>query len=395
MSDIIFYFAVGAVSFSFFLTLVFLFCVIIFRENKKYRTESLSVKNYPKISLLKPFKGVDDCIEQNLESYYKLDYPDYEIIIGVETLRDPCVYFIEKVKRRYPHIKTIIIATGLQKMLNPKVDSLAKLAQKATGEIYWLNDANTRVKPDMLKRLVNEYERNNSKIVFSPIKGTGGNSIGSIMENSYINLFLSGGVISAWKLFHKTVIVGKSMFMEKASLDKLGGYKIFGKYLAEDYVMGEIYRKNKIPVSTNCVWVTNYNRSTTSVKDFTGRVRRWCAMRFRLEPFFYIGEILTNPVGIAITALPFLGIRGFILLGVAAVLKIIIEYACLFAINKKDGRNKKILILYPLLVIYKDILLLIIYPVPFLKKTVMWKGKKIFIGKGSLISAIDFDKNYA
>ncbi|MDD3729583.1 MAG: hypothetical protein PHI20_00935, partial [Endomicrobiaceae bacterium] len=149
------------------------------------------------------------------------------------------------------------------------------------------------------------------------------------------------------------------------------------------------------PVSTNCVWVTNYNRSTTSVKDFTGRVRRWCAMRFRLEPFFYIGEILTNPVGIAITALPFLGIRGFILLGVAAVLKIIIEYACLFAINKKDGRNKKILILYPLLVIYKDILLLIIYPVPFLKKTVMWKGKKIFIGKGSLISAIDFDKNYA
>jgi ceramide glucosyltransferase len=394
MSDIIFYFAVGAVSFSFFLTLVFLFCVIIFRENKKYRTESLSVKNYPKISLLKPFKGVDDCIETNLESYYKLDYPDYEIIIGVETLRDPCVYFIEKVKRRYPHIKTIIIATGLQKMLNPKVDSLAKLAQKATGEIYWLNDANTRVKPDMLKRLVNEYERNNSKIVFSPIKGTGGDSIGSIMENAYINLFLSGGVISAWKLFRKTVIVGKSMFMEKAALDKLGGYKIFGKYLAEDYVMGEIYRKNKIPVSTNCVWVTNYNKST-SVKDFASRVRRWCSMRFRLEPFFYIGEIFTNPVGIALIAFPFLGANRFILLGVTVILKIIIEYVCLFTINREDSRNKKILLLYPLLIIYKDILLLIIYPIPFLKRTVMWRGKKIFIGKDSLISSIEFDKKYA
>lgn len=394
MSDIIFYSAVGAVSFSFFLTLVFLFCVIIFRENKKYSFESLSVKSYPKISLLKPFKGVDDCIEQNLESYYKLDYPNYEIIMGVKTLRDPCVYHIERVKRRYPHIKTIIIATGLQKMLNPKVDSLAKLAQKATGEIYWLNDANTRVKLDMLKRLINEYERNNSKIVFSPIKGTGGNSIGSIMENAYINLFLSGGVIAAWKLFRKTVIVGKSMFMEKEALDKLGGYKIFGNYLAEDYVMGEIYRKNKIPVSTNCVWITNYNRST-SVKDFTARVYRWCAMRFRLEPFFYIGEIFTNPVGIVLLAFPFLGTKGIWLLSATVILKIIIEYACLFSINKKDSRNKKILLLYPLLMIYKDILLLAIYPVPFLKKTVMWKGRKIFIGKGSLISATEFDKTYA
>ncbi|GAB1402354.1 ceramide glucosyltransferase [Elusimicrobiota bacterium] len=394
MSDIVFYGFASAVGASFLLTLVFLFCVIIFREKINHSPSAVEITRYPKISLLKPFKGVDDSIEENLESYYKLDYPDYEIIIGVETLSDPCVYFIEKVKRRYPNIKTVIIATGLHQMLNPKVDSLTKLAQRATGEIYWLNDANTRVKPDMLKRLVSEYERNNSKIVFSPIKGTGGNSIGSIMENAYINLFLSGGVISAWKLFHKTVIVGKSMFMEKASLDKLGGYKIFGKYLAEDYVMGQIYRENKMPVSTNCVWVTNYN-SSTSVKDFTGRVYRWCAMRFRLERFFYLGEILTNPVGIAIIALPFLGTYGLFLLGITVILKIIIEYVCLFTINKEDSRNIKILLLYPVLMLYKDILLLTIYPIPFLKRTVKWKGRKIFIGKGSLISAIDFDKNYA
>ena len=394
MDNIILYSVIAAISLSFVVTLVFLFCVIIFCENKKYKAEDISVKNYPKISLLKPFKGVDDSIETNLESYYKLDYPNYEIIIGVETLRDPCVHFIEKVKNRYPNIKTTIIATGVQQMLNPKVDSLAKLAQKATGEIYWLNDANTRVKPDMLKRLLNEYERNNSKIVFSPVKGTGGNSIGSIMENAYINLFLSGGVISAWKLLHKTVIVGKSMFMEKEALDKLGGYKIFGNYLAEDYVMGEIYRENKIPVSTNCVWVTNYN-SSTSVKDFVSRVRRWCSMRFRLEPFYYIGEIFTNPISIALLALPFLGENGFAVLAATIILKIIIEYVCLFTVNREDSRNKKILLLYPLLMIYKDILLFLIYPVPFLKNTVKWRGKKIFIGKNSLISSIEFDKKYA
>ncbi|MDD5022506.1 MAG: glycosyltransferase, partial [Endomicrobiaceae bacterium] len=196
----------------------------------------------------------------------------------------------------------------------------------------------------------------------------------------------------------KIVIVGKSIFMEKASLDKLGGYKIFGKYLAEDYVMGQIYKKNKISVSTNCVWVTNYNRST-SVEDFTGRVQRWSTMRFRLEPFFYLTEILTNPVGIAIMALPFLGTDGLFLLAGTIILKIIIEYVCLFVINKEDSRNLKILLLYPFLILYKDILLLAVYPVPFLKKTVVWKDKKIFIGKGSIINAIELKqklgKNYA
>jgi hypothetical protein len=118
-------------------------------------------------------------------------------------------------------------------------------------------------------------------------------------------------------------------------------------------------------------------------------------MRFRLEPFFYIGEIFTNPVGIALIAFPFLGANRFILLGVTVILKIIIEYVCLFTINREDSRNKKILLLYPLLIIYKDILLLIIYPIPFLKRTVMWRGKKIFIGKDSLISSIEFDKKYA
>ncbi len=150
MSNIVFYLAAAIISASFFLTFVFLFCVSISRENGKYRPAPAVISSFPKVSLLKPFKGVDDCLEENLESYYKLDYPDYEIIIGVETLRDPCVAVIEKVKRRYPGVKTVIIATGLQSMPNPKVDSLAKLAQKASGEIYWLNDANTRVKPDML-----------------------------------------------------------------------------------------------------------------------------------------------------------------------------------------------------------------------------------------------------
>ena len=322
----------------------------------------------PFVSILKPMKNIDDGLEENLKSFFTLDYPAYEIIFGVDTFEDACVPVIEKVKKEHPTVSVKIIRTSASKAVNPKVDKLSKMSKGLASPLYWVSDSNTRVEKNTLANLVGEYLKKGSKIVFSPIRGAGGSSLGSIMANSYLNIFVSGNILGSWLLFKKPLIVGKSMLLERETLEKLGGFSAFDSYLAEDYMMGVIYRENGINISTNCTWVTNFS-STTSIGTFYARMARWAKMRLRIDPFFYCLEFLPNPVATAFISIIFLGVRGAKLFAAAFGLQVIIEYISLFLAGGNERKNIKVLMVYPFCALLKDAILLIVYFTPFFSKS--------------------------
>jgi hypothetical protein len=192
-------------------------------------------------------------------------------------------------------------------------------------------------------------------------------------------------VISAWHIMQEQIIVGKSMLVEKRTLDRFGGFAYFKDYLAEDYMMGEAYTKSKFPISTNFTWVTNINHST-SVRGYYNRMKRWAKLRYNLKRPIYLTEVLVNPIMLAVLFWPFAGTRWFYVVLLSFILKMVLEYLNLFFVNSQDRKKKKLLLAFPLVIFLKDLLLFIVYFTPFFSHTVKWRGGEIEIGKKTIIA---------
>jgi len=252
--------------FSIYLVLITFF-TIKYRPGRKRNSQVFKLKplvSFPSVSILKPVKGLDDELEASLESFYRLHYPLFEILFAVDDWNDPALKVIRKVADKYPHIKTIILATGQPETQNPKVHKLATMESESRGRLLWVTDANVRVEPNTLLELVEEYHSTGASLIFSPIQGTSSHTFASLMENTGLNFFTSGNVVTLWKLFRQPIVVGKSMLIDSQALKTFGGFSYFKDYLAEDYVIGKSFQQKGFKVSTNFTWVANINRQATT-----------------------------------------------------------------------------------------------------------------------------------
>ena len=80
--------------------------------------------NFPPISILKPLKGLEDNLFDNLESFCLQNYPEYEIICSLQDENDPAYKVARKVKEKFPDKPISIVVERCNRGLNPKVNNL-------------------------------------------------------------------------------------------------------------------------------------------------------------------------------------------------------------------------------------------------------------------------------
>lgn len=363
------------------------FMTIIHRPRRSIATGKCHPEpdvRYPPVSILKPIRGVEDDLEANLESFYRLDYPVYEILFAIDDWQDRAVEIIRRVSERYPRIRTRILATGHHPTENPKIHKLDYLEKQSYGRLLWVADANVRVETDTLRSLVDEYLKKGARVIFSPIMGTSSRTFASLMENASLNFFTSGNVITLWKLFSIPVVVGKSMLIDRLALKTFGGFRYFKDYLAEDYLIGKSFQESGFKVSTNFTWVANISQQA-SFKSFYRRMARWARLRYQLNRPAYLSEILLNPLVLSLAGLVLFGggILNIFLLVAAG--KILLEYLNFLSVNVNDRSRLVNHLLFPLVVMVKDVIFFVVYLTPFFSTSVDWRGGRIRVGRNSLI----------
>ena len=337
--------------------------------------------NFPPISILKPLKGLEDNLFDNLESFCLQDYPEYEIICSLQDENDPAHKVAKKVKEKFPYRPISVVVERCNRGLNPKVNNLFAAYRHSKYATFLISDSNVKVDKHYLRRTMAHLENPEVGLVCNLIRGVGGRSMGSIFENLHLNSFILGNICFLDRYLNIPCVVGKSMLMRKGDFEAIGGLESVRDVLAEDHFMGEKIRERNQRVVISNYMINNVN-VYWGLRKFINRHVRWGKMRWKIGGIRYFAELAINPV--FVSSLP-LFVYGFtrktlsLFLAVCTV-KIIGD----FHLGRRIRTD--LCPLAYLLSPVKDLLIGLIWFVPFVSDTVVWRGNRYRIAKDSALS---------
>lgn len=333
------------------------------------------------MSILKPLRGLDDGLRENLASFAALEYPAYEVLLGLPHASDPARELAGEAAARWPGLFRVVLQRGAPGV-NPKVNQLLTLAAEARHAVLVVNDSNLRVDPGYLSEVAAWLEDPGVGLVTHLIAGVGERRAGSLLENLHFAGSIAPGIAAAKRLLGRDVVMGKSMALRRDDLAALGGFESVKDVLAEDYVLGLMVssRLGK-RVALAHLPVRNVTRDKP-VAGFVARCRRWSVLQRKLVgTWLYASQVLLNPVFLAALAVVLAPSRA----ALAAFLSISAAKALLDGASGRALRPGGFSFLQLLAAPAKDLIFGAAWAAGFLEDTVDWRGTRLRVLAGTRI----------
>lgn len=348
-------------------------------RRRMHRESGRSNSLLPPISVLKPVNGIEGNLYENLLSFVNQDYPEFEIIIGLQSPKDPALELIDKLKREHPGKNIRYTVTEQMLGYNPKINNLYGMMPAAKHDYMVISDSNVSVNKDYLRENIKYFSDSEVGLVTNLIKGVGGKSLGALFENLHLNSFVIGN-ISLLDFADREIVVGKSIFFKKSQFDQLGGIWELRNYLAEDYLMGRMYKERgyKVVVAPQMISTTNHS---WTMKRFLNRHTRWGQLRWNINKPAYFAELLTN---FTLWSLVFAAVSGFSYeasLVTAFCWAAKITGDALMNATLQTGMGFGECMTAPL----KDLVIAFAWPVPLVNRKTHWRGNPVKITHNTLL----------
>ena len=107
----------------------YVLCIIAAHDFRKLSTP-VAQSTRP-VSILKPVKGCDPNMYESLRSHCTQDYPEFEIIFGVNDAQDEAIPFIEKLQKEFPNVPMRLVVSQQVLGSNRKVSNLIQMMPAA------------------------------------------------------------------------------------------------------------------------------------------------------------------------------------------------------------------------------------------------------------------------
>jgi ceramide glucosyltransferase len=233
---------VGTASSSIFLGLALIGVVKFHAEARQQARSVPDDAHLPPVSVLKPVHGLEAHLKENIESFFRQDYPDYEILFAADEAEDAALEVVREVCSRYPHIRTRILVTGTP-WPNPVVHSFHCMAEVAEHEILVTTDSDVEVKENYLREIVSPLLDPKVGMVTCVYRGKNVAGFFSGLTAIGMSVEMTAGVLVANLLEGMKFGLGPTTVVRKDSLASIGGYSALRDYIAYDFAIGNLIAK--------------------------------------------------------------------------------------------------------------------------------------------------------
>ncbi len=265
---------------------------------RKRREEAAEATFLPPLSVLKPLHGTEPGMERNLETFFEQDYPEFELLFCARHETDEGLRLARRVSERYPHVDARFVTCGepQPKFHNAKVYSLAKLDSVARHELFITSDADVRVAPNYLRRMVQNLKDPHVGLASCVYLGTvdGGASAGFSAQLDAVgkSVEMTSGVLVADMLEGTKFALGATMAVRKRSFQDAGGFDELGQFYADDFVLGNRLAAQGIGVQMATHVIRLMVQDTPFALSFRNQLR-WMQSTRRSRPWGHFGSGLT------------------------------------------------------------------------------------------------------
>ena len=132
---------------------------------------------------MKPLCGLDEELEQILESFARVDYPRLQIIPCAADRDDPALAVARSVARRHPRVDMLVLAGSGSDAPNPKVATLERMLPYARHDLILISDSNVRVEPEDLTKIVAPMRKSRMGMVYQIIGGQGATTAATALNS--------------------------------------------------------------------------------------------------------------------------------------------------------------------------------------------------------------------
>jgi ceramide glucosyltransferase len=325
-------------------------------------------------TILKPLRGEDSALADNLRSFCRQEQPQFQIVYGVADADDPAIPVVRAIIAEFPAVAMDLVIDPRSEGANLKVANLRNMLPRARHPVLVFADSDMRVGPGYLAAVTAPLADAGVGLVTCLYRGVSAGGLWSDLAALHINHGFLPQAIVAEALGLGAGCFGATMALRRETLERAGGLAALADVLADDHVLGQSVRRLGLAVELSPCIVDDIVAEDGFGPLFRHELR-WARTIRLVAPGGFAGSIVTYPVPLALLAVA----AGSLPVAAPAMLAaaLAVRWWTGARIDRALGLRPAAAWQLPL----RDVLSFAVFIASFLGRSVAWRDRTFRIGR--------------